>query len=264
MKFNKLGFIGKVVCTTLAICGLAGAAENWGYLQSDTFVEGKGNNNTIWTVKDDEVHSGTTNNFDQGKDQELSVDLIQPNSGGSFTEVENRKIMSEYSPNDSNYPKYICAFFKGPINTGEDPNVTLEFSLLYGGNFGGRRLIFTEIYNDLNNQNPNNRQIDLQQNITGSTDGVARIVYGKLPAGNYTPDTPFLGLRLDFGKLLADFNGDDIVNLKDYAVLANDWGQTGSNLQGDISGPNDLPDIKVDNYDLAKFIEYWLETAPEN
>ena len=166
--------------------------------------------------------------------------------------IKHRPI-DEFSPEDSNYPKYIYAFFKGDILPGEDPNVTLETSLLLG-DFGGRRLIATEMYNDLNNKDPNNRQVELQQKISDSNDGIARIVYGKLPEGSYEPNSPFLCLRLDFDKLLADFNGDDKVNFKDYAILTGE--------ERDISGPNDLPDMIFDNYDIAKFIEYWLETVP--
>ena len=111
------------------------------------------------------------------------------------------------------------------------------------------------MYNDLNNKDPNNRQLELQQKIAESGDGIARIVYGKLPEGNYEYTSPFLGLRLDFEKLLADLDGNDIVNFKDYAILVG--------KERDISGPNDLQDMVFDTYDIAKFVEYWLETVPE-
>ncbi len=89
-------------------------------------------------------------------------------------------------------------------------------------------------------------------------------------AGSYSPNTPYSVVRIDFDRLLADLGGgangeeDGIVNLKDYAILARDWGvdRTGQQPRetspADISGPNGVPDMKVDIYDLMQMAEQWL------
>jgi hypothetical protein len=63
------------------------------------------------------------------------------------------------------------------------------------------------------------------------------------------------GLDAD-GKVL-----DGIVNIKDLAILGNDWGKQGqpSEFVGDITGPQGLPDGKVDYQDLELSTRYWLK-----
>ena len=50
-----------------------------------------------------------------------------------------------------------------------------------------------------------------------------------------------------------DFDDDDLVNLKDFSVLANNWMQTGERQQGDFNY-----DGIVDANDLMHFCDYWL------
>lgn len=50
-----------------------------------------------------------------------------------------------------------------------------------------------------------------------------------------------------------DRNGDNIVNLIDFAVLAGNWGATGSGLECDFDG-----DGGVDSNDLGYMADYWL------
>ena len=54
---------------------------------------------------------------------------------------------------------------------------------------------------------------------------------------------------------VVDFNGDGIVNLKDFSKLAQYWGQNESSVD---MGPMPLGDGRVDIQDLAVFAEYWL------
>jgi hypothetical protein len=58
------------------------------------------------------------------------------------------------------------------------------------------------------------------------------------------------------GKIL-----DGIVDMKDLAILGNDWGKQGQPLEfvGDITGPQGLPDGKVDYQDLELLTRYWLK-----
>lgn len=62
-------------------------------------------------------------------------------------------------------------------------------------------------------------------------------------------------------RILSDLNGNGKVDLVDYSTLANDWGKTGANSIGDISGPNGIPDKAVDWHDLNAFSEDYLKTA---
>ena len=54
---------------------------------------------------------------------------------------------------------------------------------------------------------------------------------------------------------IVDFNGDKIVNLKDFSRLAQYWGQNESSV--DI-GPMAWGDGVVDIHDVAVLVEYWL------
>jgi len=58
---------------------------------------------------------------------------------------------------------------------------------------------------------------------------------------------------------VVDFNGDGIVNLKDFSKLAQYWGQNESSVD---MGPMPLGDGRVDIQDLAVFAEYWLNGVP--
>jgi hypothetical protein len=89
------------------------------------------------------------------------------------------------------------------------------------------------------------------------------------PADDYAPHISPDGSTLYFQTELAgtfdnwqasiipivDFNGDGIVNLKDFSRLAQYWGQDEPSV--DI-GPMSWGDGRVDIQDLAVFAEYWL------
>jgi hypothetical protein len=88
--------------------------------------------------------------------------------------------------------------------------------------------------------------------------------------GEYASQVPydFLQLRFDVypGNLnfSLDADGkvlDGIVDMKDLAILGNDWGKQGEPKEfvGDITGPQGLPDGKVDYQDLELLTRYWLK-----
>jgi len=64
---------------------------------------------------------------------------------------------------------------------------------------------------------------------------------------------------VDFVGLLGDFNGDQIVDMRDLSVLAQYWGQDEASV--DIA-PGPSGDYRVDYKDLAIFAEYWLKEVP--
>ena len=74
--------------------------------------------------------------------------------------------------------------------------------------------------------------------------------------------TPYGDGSLTIGtRLLADIKNeeDGLVNLDDFAVLANEWGKSDVNSIADISGPNGIPDKNVDFYDLDAFAADYLK-----
>ena len=92
--------------------------------------------------------------------------------------------------------------------------------------------------------------------------------------GEYASQVPydFLQLRFDIypGNLnfSLDAEGkiiDGIVDMKDLAILGENWGKKGAPLEflADITGPQGLPDGKVDNYDLELLRRHWLKDIRE-
>ena len=62
---------------------------------------------------------------------------------------------------------------------------------------------------------------------------------------------------MDFEKLIADLDGDNTVNFKDFAIMANCWGDEDRRI-ADVSGPNGIPDCKVAYHDSAIVSRDWL------
>ena len=50
----------------------------------------------------------------------------------------------------------------------------------------------------------------------------------------------------------------ETVDLADFAILAADWQKPQGSYDGDITGPNGIPDGYVNMYDLVKFCDDWL------
>ena len=233
-------------------------ANNWGYLKIDVRLEGKNLNRSLYIVKDDFVYLGTSDNLDY---KDIEQTLFTPNRSGGFVDIENKKITSEYSPNSSRTAKHVKGYYEGTIVPGSEPNIIVELSWLDAepnkGRFGDMPLILTKETPDGNNL-PYGYRGDIRAEMDYSGPDFASIPFGKLPAGTYTPDTPFLHLRVDFEKLIADLDGHDVVNLKDYAIMAKYWMHEGSCI-ADISGPDGIPDMIVDTYDLARMAGDWLQ-----
>ncbi|OHB60455.1 MAG: hypothetical protein A2Y12_16400 [Planctomycetes bacterium GWF2_42_9] len=61
-------------------------------------------------------------------------------------------------------------------------------------------------------------------------------------------------------KYTSDLNNDGMVDLKDFAIIASDYGKTGTACAGDISGPGGSSDGKVDNFDVKAFVLDYLKT----
>jgi len=237
-------------------------ANNWGYLQIDVRLESKGLNRSVYIVKDDLCYPGALDGIDQYDTEET---IFLPNRSGGFSDVENKKIIDDTRQNSSRTAVHIKGYYKGTIKAGSEPNIIVELSWDSPehnvGRFGDMPLIATKEDADGNNIEVNGYRGDIRAEMDYSGPDFASIDFGKIPAGDYTENGPyFLHLRVDFEKLIADLDSTQNpsgVNLKDYAIGAKYYGQEGRSI-ADISGPNDIPDMIVDMYDLAKIAEQWL------
>jgi len=193
------------------------------------------------------------------RDKEFELNGLSNRCFEAYLDVNGTRLWDDYRPVDSNVPFRLKLVYKGNVTQGNEPDNWLEFEFPWGESykFGNRPMTLQQ--EDANGVDLSN---GLRCDVRAIVDNGGEIDLGKLPAGDYTPDTPYIHLRLDFDKLLADLDGRGIVNLKDYAILAKYWGKEGRSI-ADISGPNGVPDMKVDVYDLAKMAEQWLYTVED-
>lgn len=262
---------GKIILITLAVLAVAellgreakadvNDANNWGYLKIDVRLEGKQLNHSLGITKDDEFYPGALDGID-GYDIEQV--LFWQNRSGAFSDVENKKLMDDFRSNSSRTSAHVKGFYKGNIKAGSEPNIIVELSWLWAeptvGRFGDMPLIATKEDADGNNIENNGYRGDIRAEMDYSGPDFASIDFGKIPAGNYTENGPyFLHLRVDFEKLIADLNGDNIVNFKDYAIAAKYYNQEGKCI-ADITGPDGIPDMIVDYLDLSEIAGNWLK-----
>ena len=259
---GKISFVLSVLLVASFFGGgvaQANDANNWGYLKIDVRLEGKQLNNSCGIVKDDLYYPNASDGLDQYDNETI---LFDPDESGGFVDIENKKITSEFSQNSSRTAKHVKGFYNGTIASGSEPNIIVELSWEYAepteGRFGDMPLIATKETPDGNNIEEGGYRGDIRAEMDYSGPDFASIDFGELPAGTYTPDTPFLHLRVDFDKPLGDLDNDNVVNLKDYAIIAKRWREEERSI-ADISGPNDVPDRTVDYYDLGELVGSWLE-----
>jgi len=106
----------------------------------------------------------------------------------------------------------------------------------------------------------------IRQAIAKSSDGIARI---PLPNRNgvYGSQVPYDFFQLRFDVFPGDLNRDGKVDLKDLETLTNEWlaeqdpNDPNTALNSDISGPNDVPDNKVNGLDFGRFANDYLKDA---
>ena len=257
---RRVSSIVMILFCALLFGGVAQAndANNWGYLKIDVRLEGKEMGNSVGITKDDSCYPDTNDLIDTHDIEEV---LFWSDRSGGYSLVAGKKLGDDFRQNSSRTPVHVKGYFNGTIASENEPNITVELSWLWAeedvGRFGDMPLISTKEDANGNNIENDGYRGHIRAEMAYSGPDFASINFGKLPAGTYTPDTPFLHLRLDFDKPLADLNNDNEVNLKDYAFLAKRWREEGRCI-ADISGPNDVPDMVVDYYDLAIIARDWL------
>ncbi len=237
----------------------ANDANNWGALKIDIRLEGKQLNHSLYIVKDDLYKPGASDGIDSWDTEQT---LFLQDRSGAFSDVENKKLRTDTRANASRTAAHVKGFHNGTIAPGSEPNIIVELSWQYAepdvGRFGDMPLIATKEDSNGNNIENGGYRGDIRAEMDYSGPDFASIDFGELPAGTYTPDTPFIHLRVDFDKPLGDLDNDNVVNLKDYAIIAKRWRKEERSI-ADISGRNDVPDRTVDYYDLGELVGSWLE-----
>lgn len=112
---------------------------------------------------------------------------------------------------------------------------------------------------------PNNYTISFLADVRDANDkqggtGTATIPLADLN-GTYGSEVPYMYAQLRFNTFPGDFDLHSRVDMRDFAILANDWNATDVNSVADISGPNGLPDKNVDYWDLALFSGDYLKDS---
>jgi formylglycine-generating enzyme required for sulfatase activity len=74
----------------------------------------------------------------------------------------------------------------------------------------------------------------------------------------YNGETDLKGL-VRFDRYLSDINDDKYIDIDDLVILSGHWMEEGFAVEGDISGPNGVPDGRVDLMDLAIMSEEWSD-----
>jgi len=238
---------------------------NEGCLEARNYVEdAEGNNNYIQTQHASE---SIAPGISEGKDKwDRFGPGYMPNNSGSYSEVNDVGTLWEFwtdsRPENSNTSFNIKLIYNGKIN--ETKQNWLKFNFRYiDYRFGNRPIIFQQT----SSTDPNAFYpvYDVRRAIAQNE---GKVPLEDLAAGTYGPGTmtidvtPYGDGSLTIGtRLLADIKNeeDGLVNLDDFAVLANEWGKSDVNSIADISGPNGIPDKNVDFYDLDAFAADYLK-----
>jgi hypothetical protein len=165
---------------------------------------------------------------------------------------------------------------KGDLITIDSPNqvwLRMPRALSKGYDFGNKTITLQQHDSDLSD--PNTFPVyDVRKEIAYGNDmgkGYNEFVLPLPYLGTVGSEIPYAYFRVDFDRNLADFDNNGIVDLKDFAFLASEWGKTGNSF-ADIAisdpanaiylSPNTTPyfDGVVDLSDLVKFSESWLVT----
>jgi len=99
--------------------------------------------------------------------------------------------------------------------------------------------------------------VDVRKAIAENS-GVVDLI--DVPSGTYNQWAPYGTGSLEIGtRLLADLNDSGHVDLGDFALLAEDFGEEPrGQYVGDITGPNGIPDGYVNGFDLGAFCDSYL------
>ena len=247
MKGNKIGWVGKLLSSALALCWAVKVAN-----ATDTLSV----YNNFGLVDEAQVRVqhkvGSLEGFDSLNDSQYIP--IPSGSLGIYSEIINPlyKLARDARPTDSNTPFNLKLVYEGFLENCKQNNLKFAFGT---ESFGTQTIIY-----DSNNLKFGKR-VNVRNAIDNQVDpNKGRVDMKDLVAGTYTASSPYATGTLTIGtEPLAELTKDDLVDMKDFSVIANDWGKTGEGLAGDIYGPKGIPDGKVDFYDLMAFGNDYLK-----
>jgi len=79
--------------------------------------------------------------------------------------------------------------------------------------------------------------------------------------GTYASQVPYGWYQVRFDTFSGDFNLNGMVDLEDFSLISQDWMKTDVNSVADISGPDGIPDKKIDVFDLSLYISNYLKDS---
>jgi hypothetical protein len=214
--------------------------------------------NFVDIKRNNAIFPGATDGYDLNKD---SIAILQPAGYPNiYSDITTNNLWTDWRTEDSTTPYHIELGFEGTLSSNQSNWLEFDFynNKIGDYDFGDKNIIFdsndlkygkrVNVRNVINNQtDPNKGRVDMND------------VPAKLSPG-YNQWVPYASGTLIIGtEPLAELTKDDLVDMKDFSVIANDWGKTGTNLAGDIYGPLGIPDGKVDFYDLMAFGSDWLQ-----
>jgi len=231
-------FVGSLVVS-------ANAVDDWGYLKIKNNLSS--NSVSVNIVKDDDYISGALDGYDKNDSSAISNPVDYCNI---YSNIPNHNLQIDVRPNDSNIPYDIKLSFNGSLT--ESKSNSLDFSFyINGGTFGSKPILFQS------DRLPYGPVVDVKRTIAQNAGRVDLI---DVPAGTYDQWTPYNstdsnGLTIGT-RILGDTDDNGIVDINDLSDLTNaNWLQEGSGLIGDLSGPNGIPDGKINFIDYSAYAE---------
>ena len=233
------------------------AGNSWGYLKVINNLNSR--SRYVNVVRDDEFYPGATDGYNNSLD--IDRGSQSPGYPDAFSVIPGYELWSDYRLNDSNAPYNVNLAFIGNLSSTQLNWLEFEFYEVDGndGKFGKKQIVFGS------KRIPYGPAADIKRGLKHSPDpNKLRLDLIDVPAG--TPGVYDPNATLDIGtRLLADLNGDKIVNFLDYALFARDWRNNSKEKSiGNISGPNGIPDGNdggkaiINEIDLGAFAEQWL------
>lgn len=166
---------------------------------------------------------------------------------GIYSDIVTKKLVRDARPIDSNTPFDLKLVYHGSLASSTANNLVFAFGT---ESFGNKPILFQS------DRMPYGLVVDVRRAIA-QNGGIVQLK--DLPAGNYSPDTPYGTGILTIGtRLLADLDDSGRVDNRDFSILAKDWQKPQGQYIGDIVGPNGIPEGYVDEYDLGAFSDSWL------
>jgi hypothetical protein len=179
--------------------------------------------------------------------------IVYPPGGtysGVHTEIPNYKFRTDTRPTLSTLDFNIKLIYRGNPNSPLSNHLQFSFPSYPDYLFGDKPILFES------DRLPFGPVVDVRRAIA-QNGGIVQLK--DLPAGNYSPGTPYGSGILTIGtRLLADLNDANRVDNKDFSILGGDWQKPQGIHTGDIVGPNGIPDGYVDGRDLGAFCDDWL------